>query len=248
MSFLDPGIAPLSQNKLLRDTRQLTDGANISKKADISMSKFITMPPENTNCFVLIIFHTDMDMRPCNPILRVITLPESTDSLQHQLLLNPRGLLMKLTCQMCDECVNSTQEFVIEPYRILSIYALNITNIEARSFINNISQVNTIVSTNQTMLTQRSNIALVPRIFHRAVQFGVRAVFQVENAQNLTDVQLCIIILRESLESARSVCVNLRRLHPYLATPENLQDAMTIYTRSLDKEAFKFGAFKFAGL
>jgi hypothetical protein len=212
------------------------------------MSKFITMPSENTNCFVLIIFHTDMDMRPCNPILRVITLPESTDSLQHQLLLNPRGLFMKLTCQMCDECLNSTQEFVIEPYRILSIYAMNITNSEARSFVNNISQVNTIVSTNQPMLTHRSNIALVPRMFHRAVQFGVRAVFQVETAQNLTDVQLCIIILRESFDSARSICVNLRRLHPYLATPENLQDAMTIYTRSLDKEAFKFGTFKFAVL
>lgn len=203
-------------------------------------------PVHNLNYYVLLIFHTDVDMRPCNPVLQVINLPTSRDTLQHQLLLNPHGISMVKACQLCDQCINSAYEFEIEKHKILSIYALSITDTEARAFINKVSLVNTCVSSNQMILTQRSNIGFVPRIFHRAVQMGVRSVMQVQTAQTLTDVQLCIILLRESLDSARAVSVNLRALHPYLATPENLQDALTIYTRSLDKEAFKSGKFKFS--
>lgn len=248
MSFQVLGVSPMSTTKLVRDTRELIDEVPSSNKPETLNIDENTPFVYETNCFVLLVFHTDMDMRPCNPILRIVTLPVTKDTLQHQLRLNPRGLPMTLTCQIGDACINSAQELTIDPYRILSIYALKITDSEARSFINKISLANTNISKNQIALTHRSNIAMVPRIFHRAVQFGVRAVFQIHTAHELTDVQLCIMLLRECLDSARSVCVNLRRLHPFLATPENLQDAMTIYTRSLDKAAFNVGSFKFSFL
>jgi hypothetical protein len=37
-------------------------------------------------------------------------------------------------------------------------------------------------------------------------------------------------------------------LHPYLATPENLHDAVENYTRKLDLFAFKAGAFTFCAI
>ena len=248
MSFQVLSIPPTSTNTVVRDTRELLDDSTSEKASPDHQTGEMEQSTHNMNYYVLIVFHADVDMRPCSPILRVVTLPKTPDTLQSQMLLNPRGVPMLTTCQLCDGCINTTQELTINPYRILSVYTLSITDAEAITFMNNIAEINTHISTNRTMLTQRSNIALVPRIFHRSVQLGVRSIVQVRTAPSVTDVQLCIILLRESFNPARSVCVKLRALHPYLATPENLQDALTIFTRSLDKASFKVGMFKFAVL
>jgi hypothetical protein len=248
MSFQVVNTPPLSMNTVIRDTRELRDNGTHREPLPDYETDEIDRATHNMNYYVLIVFHADVDMRPCNPIVRVVNLPKTPDTLQHQLLLNPLGLQMLTACQLCDPCINTKHDFAVDMFKLLSVYALSITDDEASTLINNVADINTNVSKNRTILTQRSNIALVPRFFHRSVQLGVRSIVQVRTAYSATDVQLCIILLRESLNSARSVCVQLRALHPYLATPENLQDALTIFTRSLDREAFKKGAFKFAML
>jgi hypothetical protein len=248
MSFQVLRVPPTSTNNVVQDTRELPGESTTPISLPAGEIDEIEGFAHNMNYYVLIVFHTDVDMRPCNPVLRVISLPQAPDTLQHQLLSNPRGLPIHVTCQLCDACVNTKEEFSIDMFRLLSVYALNITDVEAIKFMNNVAKVNTSVSTNQTTLTQRSNIALVPRFFHRSVQLGVRSINEILTAHSLTDVQMCTILLRESLNPARSVSVKLRALHPYLATPENLQDALTIFTRSLDNAAFKADAFKFAVL
>ena len=198
------------------------------------------------NYYLIVAFHSDVDMRPCNPVLRVIHLAKHADTLQNELLHNPHGTPMLTTCQLCDSCVNTKQEFWIDTYKLLCISAISVTDGEAYTLINNVADINMHIARNQTVLSQRSNIGLLPRFFHRSVQIGVRSLMQVRSAPSATDVQLCMILLRESLSSARSVCVQLRALHPYLSTPENLYDALTLFSRPLDVPSFKSGAFKFA--
>ena len=198
------------------------------------------------NYYLIVAFHADVDMRPCNPVLRVVHLAKHADTLQHQLIHNPTGVAMLTTCQLCDACINTKQEFSIDTYKLLSITALSITDGEAYTLTNNVADMNMHVSKNQTVLTHRSNIGLVPRFLHRSVQIGVRSLMQARSTSSVTDVQLCIILIRESLSSARSISVQLRALHPYLSTPENFYDALAIFSRSLHVPSFKSGAFRFA--
>jgi hypothetical protein len=199
----------------------------------------------NMNYYVLIAFHSDVDRRPCKPVVRVIHLHKAADVLQKDLHSNPLGVPILTTCQLCDPCINTPHSLSIDTYTLLSVYAIAVTDAEANSFINNVADINTNVASNQTMLTHRSNIALVPRFLHRSVQIGVRSVAQVRTASSATDVQLCIILLRESLNAARSMNVPLHALHPSLATPENFKDALTLYTRAIDIPLFKKDCFKF---
>jgi hypothetical protein len=248
MSFWGLSIAPTTINTVKMHTRQPPDHSTPWGHAPDNQTDEIERATHNMNYYVLIVFHADVDMRPCSPIVRIVALEKEADIRQEEILLNPRGVQMRTTCQLCDNCINTTQQFGIDMFKLLSVYALRITDDEASRLINNVADINTNVSQNQTTLSERSNVSLIPRSMHRSVQMGVRSIVQIRTASSATDVQLSIILLRESLNSARSVCVELRALHPYLATPENFQDALSTFTRSLDKHAFRRDCFKFAVL
>jgi hypothetical protein len=238
-SFLSVGIPMTTrkQDKYIGSTTEEPLVCNNVDEAD--------RPTHNMNYYVLIIFHADVDRRPCRPIVRVVHLPKAADTLQKDLHSNPNGIPILTTCQLCDPCINTPHALTVDMYTLLSVYALAITDTEANSIINNVAEINTNVSSNQIVLTHRSNISLVPRWLHRSIQIGVRSIAQVRSASSVTDVQLCILLLRESFNSARSLSVQLRSLHPSLATPENFKDALTLFTRAIDVSLFKKDAFKF---
>ena len=248
MSFQRKNIPSTSKNNMEQDSclpqeNSVPWGAALDNQKDE-----IERDTHNMNYYVLIAFHSDLDMRPCRPVIRLVHLTRTADILQHQLRNNPEGVQMLIACQLCDPCLNTLHEYEIDTLTLVGVYALSVTDTEASTLINNVADINTNVAKNQTTLTERSNIALIPRFFHSSVQLGVRSIDQVRSASSVTDVQLCVILLRESLNAARSVCAQLRGMHPYLATPSDLQDTLKIFTRSLDKNSFKKGAFKFSVL
>jgi hypothetical protein len=66
------------------------------------------------------------------------------------------------------------------------------------------------------------------------------------NCSNATDCQITIIAMLECIDKSRSLSVRMGRLHPYLATPENLHEAISMFMRKLEASALKNGQFKFA--
>ena len=122
---------------------------------------------------------------------------------------------------------------------------VSLTDAEANSMINKVSQLNTLFTQNLTVLSERSNIALVPVFFHKNIMVGMRCISDMKNCSFATDCQIAIIAILESVDKSRSLSVRVGRLHPYLATPENIHEAISIFMRKLDISAFKNGSFKF---
>ena len=206
-----------------------------------------TRPTFNMNYFLIVLFHADVDKRPCRPVVRVVHLPTppaivQTDKSDH------RGMEMLVTCQLCDTSTNSVSDFSVEPRKLLCVYALSITDTEANKMISNVADINTQVAARSLALSHRSNFALLPRFLHRGVSTAVRSIFHLRLATNATDVQLAVLLLRESLDGSRSICCKLRSLHPYLATPEHFFEALSCFMQKLDLFACKAGNFRFAAI
>ena len=228
----------------------------------------------NMNYHVIIIFHADTERRPCQPVVKVVTLKTTpatgtvagvgaeagagtgggaggwTVGEQKDIGPDLKGVHTRTdiitTCQLCDSCVGSDYHTSIDPQKLLCVYAMSITDTEANDMIGNVASINAILFGNRTTISERSNFALLPRALHRFVQHVcMRSIKQLRTASRSTDVQLCILLLRESLNHARSINAKLRALHPYLTTPENLHDAIDTFTRPLDTSAFKKGVFRF---
>lgn len=199
----------------------------------------------NMNYHLLLIFHSDVDMRPCRPILRVVHLCKTPGVLAVDIDANKPPEILT-TCQLGDQSMNSAHEFVVDPRKLLCVYALSITDSEAAVVINNVAKINTDIVKNRTALTQRSNLAFFPMFLQRGVRSGMRSMYHLCKASSVTDVQICIITMRESLNHARSINAKLRTLHPYLATSENFHNAIETFTRPLDVYCFKRGVFKYA--
>ena len=197
------------------------------------------------NYQLLIIMHADVEMRPCRPVLRVVSLPTPLNVSLSRMDSNPDGRCMDLTCQLGDCAVNTVDHLVVEDRKILCIYALSLTDAEANSMINKVSQLNTIFTQNLTVLSERSNIALVPVFFHKTIMIGMRCISDMKDCSAATDCQIAIIAMMESVDKSRSLSVRVGRLHPYLATPENIHEAISVFMRKLDISAFKNGFFKF---
>lgn len=199
----------------------------------------------NTNYHLLIIFHADQDNRPCRPVLQVVHLscrPEITSAAVFE---NPRGTDILTTCQLCDPSTNTTHAFQVDLHKLLCICTVSITDTEAGIMINNVSRINTHTSQNDVWLSERSNFATVPLWLHRFLKIGKLSMDKIDSMSSATDVQLAIILVRESIDKARSLWLRVDKLHPVLSTPENVYDAISTFTRKLDTNSFRSGAFKF---
>jgi hypothetical protein len=206
----------------------------------------------NMNYYLLLIFHSDVDRRPCRPVLRVVHLADPPHTNRHNILKHPRGQEMLVTCQLCDQCVAGFNDgscaLSVDLKKVLRVCALSLTDTEAGEMIQNVADVNTLVASRRLSFSHRSNIPLLPRVLHNVFRMGARCLFDLCDTYTATDVQVSVMLVRESVNKARSLAIRLNALHPYLATPENLHDAVENYTRQLDLFAFKAGAFTFCAI
>ena len=197
------------------------------------------------NYQLLIIMHADVEMRPCRPILRIVSLPTPPNTVLSRIDSIPDGRDIVVTCQLGDCNMITDTCLALTNKKILCVYALSLTDAEANSTINNISQLNTLFTQNSTVLSERSNLALLPVFLHKTIQIGARCISDMKNYSTATDCQIAIIAIMESIDKSRSLSVRVGRLHPYLSTPENLHEAISMFMRSLDVSAFKNECFKF---
>jgi hypothetical protein len=199
----------------------------------------------NMNYHVLVVFHRDQDVRPCRPVVSVIHLNSRPDEYRTEVLTNPLGSPILTTCQLCDTYINSSNSISTNHENILGVFALSITDEEARCLINDISEINTRISHNRTLLTERSNIILVPLALHKFIPYGMGSIHKFQTSKAVTDVELAILSLRESLNNARSIHAKLCRLHAAASTPVNLYDAISTFSRRIDLNSFRHNALRF---
>jgi len=197
------------------------------------------------NYQLLIIMHADVERRPCRPVLRVVSLPTPTNTVLSRIDSGPDGREMLLSCQLADSSVNTDFHLDVEDRKVLCVYALSLTDAEANRMINNVSRFNTLFVQNNTVMAERSNLALVPVFLHKTIMIGPRCITDMRNCSNATDCQITVITLLESIDKSRSLSVKVGCLHPYLATPENLHEACSVFMRKLEISAFKSGQFRF---
>ena len=196
------------------------------------------------NYYVIIVFHSDASSRPCNPVIQVVHLAQ-------QELPAPvvggrvTGSEILQNCQLCGSSVRGASKLRIEAARVTAIHVLSMTDIEANVMINTVHDVNLKVSKHDICVSQRTNLALLPRTLHRSVPIGLKVLDHLLEATDVTDVQLGILLLRESLNKARAINVQLQRLHPFFATPSNLEEAVALFTRKVSVTAFLRGQFIF---
>jgi hypothetical protein len=226
----------------------IVDGSMNSMDMDDTTKQDDEDDQRSLNYQMLLIMHADSEMRPCRPILRVVSLPAAPITVLNRSSSSPTGSEMVLTCQLGDISINGGSHLDVESRKILCVYCLSLTDSEASLLINKVSQFNTIFFKNQTTLSERSNMALVPVLFHNTVPIGPRCIDDMQNVTSATDVQVAIITIMQSIHRSRSLSLRISRLHPYLATPENLHEAISIFMRKLDVTAFKTDLLKFSPL
>jgi hypothetical protein len=122
---------------------------------------------------------------------------------------------------------------------------LSLTDTEASRMITKISKFNTLFAQNSMVLTERSNLVLVPVFVQKKIPIGSRRIADLWNASSATDVQIAVNFMMEGLEKSRSIAARIERLHPYLATCENLLEAISNFMRKIDISNFNLGIMKF---
>jgi hypothetical protein len=197
---------------------------------------------------LLIIFHCDSEMRPCRPIVRIVSLPTAQNTPSSNRLQNPNGTVMDTTCQLSDSLANTNNQLEVDNDQVICVYALGLTDVEACTMIHKVSVLNNLFVKKGIVLSQRSNMALVPVVFQNSIPIGARCIEDMNYASAATDVQIAIIVMLESINKSRSLAVRINRLHPYLATPENFHEAVSMFMRKLDVSAFKDNRLKFMSL
>ena len=223
-----------------RDTTDDTEEDDFSKKSNYQL---------------LVILHCDSEMRPCRPIIRIASLPSSQKNPSSNRLQNPNGTVLEFTCQLADPMArfadpmaNTSYQLEVDNDQIICVYALGLTDVEACTMIHKVSVLNNLFVRKSIVLSQRSNMALVPVFCQNSIPIGARCIDDINNASAATDVQIAIILMLESINKSRSLAVRINRLHPYLATPENLHEAVSMFMRKLDVSAFKDNKLKFMSL
>jgi hypothetical protein len=197
------------------------------------------------NYHLVMVFHKDTESRPCRPVVSVVRLSSAPHTLVDDIRANPQGLQMVTSCQLGDTSINTTHYFSVQLSKVLCIRAVSITDTEASAMIGNMSILNTSIAQNNTSLTERSNLVLAPVWSHRFMQFGPTSVKSITHLTSATDVQLAVLLMRDSFNKARSIWTRLERLQPYMATPENLYDAVSLFSRKIDINSFKVDSFRF---
>ena len=229
-------------DKYLAYEKHLEDSAEQHNEEDTTQGACLM------NYQIILIFHSDINRRPCRPVVRLITLPEDPKTSRNDATSNPRGLNMTTMCQLCGASSEPSSELTVDTLRIHSVYAVAVTDAEARYAMHAIADINMQVAMRHIAVSHRSNFALVPRVLHRVVPVGVSSIFHLRVASSVTDVQVAVLMLRESLSPVRAITLTLQTLHPYMTTPENLKDAVCFFTRKLDAFCFKSGSFRFDAL
>ena len=198
------------------------------------------------NYYLMLVFHTDADSRPCSPVVQVVHLAQQMplpvvgggDSVR-------RGEEILINCQLCGSSVRNASTLRVEAARVTAVYALGMTDLEANIMIHNVHDINLKISKHDICVSQRSNLALLPRAWHTSVPIGLKTLEHLQLCVEVTDVQLGILLLRESLSKSRAINVQLQRLHPFLATPSNLREAVETFTRKVSVSGFLRGQFNF---
>ena len=198
------------------------------------------------NYQLLLIMHADSEMRPCRPVIRVVSLPTPPNTILSTSPSNSDGSEMQLCCQLGDSGHQTYCKVDVDTQKNLCIYGLGITDSEAGTMIRKVSRFNKLLAQNKTVLSERSNMALIPVIFHNSIPVGPRCIDDMVNVMSATDVQIAIITILESINKSRSLAIRIGRLHPYLSTPENLHEAISIFMRRLSVSHFKKGFMKFS--
>lgn len=200
----------------------------------------------NMNYHVLVIFHLDSESRPCRPVIRAITLPEEPQNNRSDIIANPRGVSMVRSCQLCDTSSRSYSNLTVDKMKIHSVYDLAITDKEAKYVLSTVEEINKVMS--HIWLENRSNFTFLPKALHHVFPANIRSILHLRIASSVTDVQLAILLLRESLNPGRAIIVKLQTMHPYMSTPDNLHEAIALFARKLDTLCFKTDKFRFAVL
>jgi len=226
------------------------DESQNSMEHDTTSDREEEEAPRTLNYQLLLVMHADSEMRPCCPLLRVVSLPIppnriSSERTSLEPSSNKGGIQMTTVCQLRNSMSKRTNYVATEVRRVLCIYAVSMTDTEAAVMIQKISQLNSMFSNNILSHTQRSNIAMVPVVFHCNIPIGIRCIDDVKNVSAITDVQLTIISMMEGIDKSRSLSVRIGRLHPYLATPENLYEAISVFMRRIEIDAYEHGFMKF---
>ena len=199
----------------------------------------------NLNYQLLLIFHADSERRPCRPVIQIISLPTAPNTILNSSTSTPEGNEIKVSCQLGDSSVTTAHHLDVDSDKILCVYMLSLTDTEAGKMITKTSKFNTLFSQNNMVLTERSNFVLVPVIFQKNFPVGARRISDMWNASSATDVQVAVILMMEGLEKSRSITARIERLHPYLATCENLMEAISIFMRKIEISNFNLGIMKF---
>ena len=223
---------------MLNATQNLMDGVQTTSCHDKeSMS--------NVNYQMLLILHADLSLKPCRPVLRVVSLSLQPNTVLTSSTSSREGNKIITTCQLGDSYLDKKHHIEVDDRKILGVYLLSLTDAEASVMINKISEFNTLFAQNNTVFSERSKIALLPVALHKTVLVGPRRILDMYKSSAATDVQIAIITIMESIQKSRSIAFRIGRLHPYLATPENLQDAASVCMHRLDLKMFKLGIMKF---
>ena len=201
----------------------------------------------NMNYFLVVIFYYDVEMRPCSPIIRLISLQKVPELLADHIHANPRGEELQTISHLGDLRPGPHKLPALQTNSILNIFALKITNAEAVFAESTISCVNAELSKNCIHLTERTNLAILPRVLHTSFFSTFKRLSQIQEVSSCTDVQLGIMLVRECTNSGRSIHQKLNSLHPFMATPENFHGVLSAFMRPIDIRCFSQGFFKFMG-
>jgi hypothetical protein len=223
---------------MLNATQNLIDGVNTSSCHDEESVL-------NLNYQMLLVMHADSKLKPSRPVLRVVSLSFPPNTVLTSSTSSREGNKIITTCQLGDSYLEKVHHIEIDNRKIHSVYLLSLTDAEATLMINKISEFNTSFCKNNTVFSERSNIAVLPIAFHKTVLVGARSIIDMSKSSHATDVQIAIIVMMECIQKSRSLAVRINRLHPYLATPENLQDTVSVCMRRLDIAMFNIGIMKF---
>lgn len=197
------------------------------------------------NYFVLVVFHEDVDHRACCPVLQVVHLAQTMPLVSKAEDHAGQGSEILRNCQLGGTANRSASALRVNALGVLAVYALSLTDLEANMMINNVHDVNQLLATQHVNVTNRTNMAFMPRFLHKSMAVGTRSIDHLRTATDVTDVQLAVLLLRESLSAARSITVQLARLHPFLATPSNMHEAIQTFTRRVSIPSFLRGRFRF---
>jgi hypothetical protein len=237
------------QRELIRFSQQHNAAALVHDADDFEQETTAEAEANNNmNFFLVVSFYYDVEMRPCSPKVRLITMQKMPERLLDNIRANPRGEELQTIAELADLRAGIHEIPNMRSNRILSIFALKITNSEAMFAKSTIYDVNAELSKNCIHLSERTNLAMFPRLLHRSLFSAFKNLSEMQRVSSCTDVQLAIMLVRDCTNCGRSIHHKLKTLHPFIATPENFHEVVSAFMRPIDIKSFSQGFFKFLSM